>query len=163
MAAATTQVNTIGRGPNVFGNVSVIEVTITATATAYATASGGLPFDLTTVLQTASAGAIPSGQAPNYIQTLNVNDIVGCLPMQLSTNGFLPQSFVVGTATYNPVPWQSDNGPDVQPGILATCPCTIRLWGTGASNAAHFAEVADGNITDAVTILLYINRNGANS
>lgn len=163
MAAATVQVNTIGRGPNVAGNVTVFEVTITATATTYTTATGGLPFDLTIPLQTISAGMIQSGQAPNYIQTINVGDIVGSLPFQMSTNGFLPLSLVVGTATYTGVPWQSDGGPDAQPGILATCPCTVRLWGTGASNAAAFAEVANGSVTDTFTVLVYVNRNGANS
>lgn len=163
MAAAATQVNTIGRGPNVLGNVSVASITVTATATTYTTATGGLPFDLTTALQTISGGALQSGQAPNYTQTLNPLDIVGDIPLQMSTNGFLPLSLVVGTPTYTAVPWQYDNGPDATPGILATCPCTIRLWGTGNGNGLHFAEIADGSVTDAATVLLYINRNGANS
>lgn len=163
MAAASTQVNTIGRGPNLNCAVSIISVTVTATATVYATASGGLPFDLTTALQTATAGMIPGGIAPNYTQTVNPADLYGCFPLQLSTNGFLPQSFAVGAATYTNVPWQSDNGVSATPGILATCPCTVRLWGTGASNAAHFAEVADGAVTDAVVLFIGVNRNGSNS
>lgn len=166
MSAATTQVNTIGRGPNVFGNVSIISVTITGVSTTYTTATGGLPFDLTTALQTASAGAIPSGQAPNYIQTINPNDIVGVLLGTTSTNGYLPLDFAIGTSpgpTYTNVPWQSDNGVSATPGILATCPCTIRLFGTGSGNAAALAEVANGANSDSFTILLYINRNGANS
>lgn len=163
MAAATTQVNTIGRGPNLNCAVSVISVTVTATATTYTTATGGLPFDLTTALQTASGGMMQGGIAPNYTQTVNPADIYGCLPLQLSTNGFLPQSLTVGTPTYTNVPWQSDNGPGATLGILATCPCTVRLWGTGASNAAHLAEVADGAVTDTVTLFVAINRNGANN
>lgn len=163
MAAATTQINTVGRGPNAFCNVSVISVTITGVSTTYTTATGGLPFDLTTALQTASASAIPGGQAPNYQQTINPNDIVGVLLSKTSATGFLPLDFALGTPTYTAVPWQSDNGPASTPGILATCPCTIRLWGTGASNAAHLAEIADGATSEAATVLLYINRNGANS
>ena len=163
MAAATTQVNTIGRGPNLACDVNIISVSVVASSTTYATASGGLPFDLTTALQTASAGMIPGGQAPNYTQTVEPADLYGCFPLQLSTNGFLPQSFAVGTPTYTAVPWQSDNGPAATPGILATCPCTVRLWGTGSGNALHFAEVADGSVTDTVVLFLGINRNGANA
>lgn len=163
MAAAATQVNTIGRGPNLMCSVAVISVTVTASATVYATASGGLPFDLTTALQTASAGDINSGQAPNYTQTLNVADIVGVILSTVSTNGFLPVNFAVGTPTYTNIPWQSDNGTSNTPGALATCPCTIRLYGTGASNAAALAQVADGANSDSFTMLLYINRNGANN
>ena len=103
------------------------------------------------------------GVAPNYTQTQNPNDIVGAVPYQMSTNKYLPLNFVLGTPTYTNVPWQSDNGVSATPGILATCPCTIRLWGTGASNAAAFAEVADGANSDVFNILLFILRNGANS
>lgn len=163
--AATTQINTLGRGPGVLQDVSVISVTVTANGASYATASGGLPFDLTTVIQTASAGAMQSGTAPNYIQTINVNDIVGIVATQLSTNKYWPGNFVVGTPVYANVPWQYDNGVSATPGILQAngLPCTLRLWGTGSGNAAAFAEVADGANTDVVTFLLYINRNGANN
>ncbi len=163
MAAATTQVNSLGRGPNCYGNLSVASVTVTGVATVYATATGGLPFDLTTALQTISPTAMPGGQAPNYNQTVNPNDIVTALVGQVSTLGFLPINFVLGTPTYTAVPWQSASGPSATPGILATCPCTIRLYGTGAGNAAAFAQVADGANSDVFTILLAINRNGANS
>lgn len=161
--AATLQLNSIGRGPGVMSNLSAISVTITANGATYTTATGGLPIDLTAILQTATAGDIPSGIAPNYIQTLNVADIVGATFTSLSTNGFMPANLTVGAATYTNVPWQSDNGVAATPGILATCPCTIRLWGTGASNAAAFAEVADGANTDTFTVFLLINRNGANN
>jgi hypothetical protein len=163
VSAATTQVNTIGRGPNVYGDVSVASISITGVSTTYTTATGGLPFDLTTVLQTIGAGAIPSGQAPNYTQTQNPNDIVGVIPYQMSTNGFLPLNFALGTPTYTAIPWQSDNGVAATPGALATCPCTIRLWGTGSGNALAFAEVGNGANSDSFNVLLYINRNGANS
>ncbi len=163
MSAATVATATLGRGPNLNCAVSVVGLTITGVATTYATASGGLPFDLTTFLQTISAGMIPSGQAPNYTQTIEPADIVGVIPNQMSTNGFLPLNFALGTPTYTAVPWQSDNGVAATPGILATCPATIRLWGTGASNAAAFAEFADGANSDTFTTLLQINRNGANA
>ena len=77
------------------GVTPVFSVTITGVSTTYTTATGGLPFDLTTALQTASAGAIPSGQAPNYTQTINPNDIVGVLLGTTSTNGYLPLDFAI--------------------------------------------------------------------
>ena len=163
MSAATTQINTIGRGPNLACHVQVISVTVTGVSTAYTAASGGLPFDLTTALQTASAGMIPSGQAPNYTQTIEPSDIVGVVLSTTSTNHFLPLDFALGTPTYTAVPWQSDNGVAATPGILATCPCTIRLWGTGSGNQAALAQVADGANSDSFTMLLHINANGANA
>ena len=164
MAAATTVVVTPGRGPNPQVDVAIIEFTLTASATTYTSASGGLPFDLTAVLQTISASSMQGGVAPNYQQTVNPNDIVGVLGgFQLSTNGFLGTNFALGTPTYTAVPWQSDSGPDATPGILATCPCTIRLYGTGSGNHLALGEIADGAVTDAITLLLVINRNGANS
>lgn len=163
MAVATTQVNSLGRGPDVYGNVSVVSITVLASATTYTAASGGLPFDLTTALQTISPSALPGGTAPNYTQTINPNDIVGVVLSQVSTNGFLPLNFVLGAPTYTNVPWQSDNGQTDTPGILATCPCTIALYGTGSANHAALAQVADGANSDSFTMLLCINRNGANS
>lgn len=163
MASASSQVNTLGRGPNLACIPAQVAITVTASATAYATASGGLPFDLTTALQTASAGMIPSGQAPNYTQTINPADILGVVLSALSTNKFMPLNFAVGTPTYTAVPWQSDNGVAATPGILATCPCTIRLWGGSAGSGLAFAEFADGNNSDSFTMQLQINRNGANN
>ena len=163
MAAATTQVNQQGRGPNLAVVPEQISITVTASATTYTSASGGLPFDLTTALQTASAGMIPSGQAPNYTQTINPADILGVVLSTLSTNGFLPLNFAVGTPTYTNVPWQSDNGVSATPGILATCPCTIRLWGTGSAQYAGLSEFQNGSNSDSFTMQLQINRNGANN
>ncbi len=163
MGAATLVTNSLGRGPNCFGNVSVLKTTITGVATVYATAAGGFPFDLIGVLQAVSATAIPGGVAPNYQATINPLDIVGVLLSSTSTTGFLPLDFALGTPTYSTVPWQSASGPAATPGDLLTCPCTIRLWGTGNANAAHLAEIADGATSEVFAILLYINRNGANS
>ncbi len=159
MAAAALQIGTIGRGIQ-FSNLSGILVTVTATATVYATATGGLPIDLTGILQQAT----PAGDnAPNYIQAINPADVVGVMAIALSTNGFIPASLVVGTPTYTAVPWMTSTNESGVPGILATCPATLRLWGTGNGNALHLAEVGDGAITDAVTFILLVNRNGANN
>ncbi len=70
MAAATLTTGTLGRGV-AFANLSAISVTLTLTATVYATATGGIPFDLTGILQQAAAGELPGGIAPNYTQALN--------------------------------------------------------------------------------------------
>lgn len=159
MAASTLQIGTIGRGIQ-FGNLSGILVTVTATATTYTTATGGLPIDLTGILQQAA----PSGfDAPNYITALNPADVVGILPLNLSTAGWLPQTLVVGTPTYTAVPWESNTGVSNTPGTLATCPATFRIWGTGSGNASHFAEIADGSVTDVFTFILLVQRNGANN
>ena len=94
-----------------------------------------------------------------------------------STNGFLAADLVVGTYTLtnpagypfagafqsNYVPGGSDLGGQVRPSTqLATCPATLRLFGTGSANHAGFSEVADGNVTDTVTVFLVVARNGAN-
>lgn len=161
MSAATLQIGTIGRGIQ-FGNLSGILVAVTGVATTYTAASGGLPIDLTTILQQAA----PSGwDAPNYTQAINPADVVGLLPIQLSTAGYLPQQLVVGTPTYTAVPWQSDSGVAATPGILATCPATFRLIGIGAASTNHaaFGEVADGSNSDVVTFLMLVMRNGANN
>lgn len=159
MAAASLTIGTIGRGIQ-FGNLSGILVTVVASATTYSAAGGGLPIDLTTVLQQAA----PAGwDAPNYTQALNPADVVCLVPMQLSTAGYLPQKLVVGTPTYTAVPGTTAGNGDNVPGILATCPATIQLWGTGASNAAALAQVADGSNSDTVTFLMIVMRNGANN
>lgn len=160
MAAATLQLNNMGRGPNAWENLAGVSVTITATATVYAAASGGLPIDLVGVLQQAA----PAGfDAPNYIQAINPADIIGVTFTQLSTNGYMPASLVVGTPVYSNVPWQSDNGPAATPGIMTSCPATIRLMGTGAGSGQGMGQVADGAVTDTITLILLINRNGANN
>jgi hypothetical protein len=168
MANATIVVNSFGRSNVAMNTVDVLVVTVTAVATTYATATDGLPIDLTTSLQIAA----PAGNdAPNYTQARNPNDVVGGFGIQMSTNGFLPNNLQIGTAsigpsgppTYTAVPWETSTNAAAVPGILATCPATIRLWGTGNGNGLHFAEVADGSITDTFTFLLVIARSGANN
>lgn len=160
MAAATLTTNAPGRQSAPINVITFIPVTVTLTATVYATASGGAPIDLTTVLQQAAPAG---GNAPNYVQAINPADVIGILAPNMSTNGFEAKSLVIGTPTYTAVPGQSTNGVAATPGILATCPATFRLFGTGSGNAAGYAQVADGAVTDAVTFWLIVMRNGANN
>jgi hypothetical protein len=125
------------------GNVSVIPVIITATATAYATASGGLPVDLTSVLQQAApvrTGLPESGRHRRRV-----------LRLVLPTNGFMPGPLVLGTPTFTRrrlslLPRTPNNK------VLATCPATIRLYGSGSGARAALQEIADGNVTDTITL-----------
>lgn len=163
MAAATLQIITQGRGPGVFANISAISVTITCAATVYAASSGGMPIDLTGILQQAA----PAGwNGPAGIQALNPLDILGeVIPLGLSTNGYLATAVTVGTPTYTTPPGMSTTDATATPGFLATCPAWVRLTGIGAAvtNHAGFGEVADGAATETFTLLLLVNRNGANS
>jgi hypothetical protein len=153
MAASSQSVASFGRIA-VYGNVTAVVVIVTATATVYSSAGGGLPIDLTTVLQQA---------APFSMDNLHPKDIVAVIPMGLSTNGFIPGGFALGTPTYTNKAGVSTQGGNAS--VLATCPATIRLNGIGASNANHagLGEVADGAVTDAVTLLLVIARGGENA
>ena len=127
----------------------MVKITLTATATVYATATGGLPIDLTTVLQQA---------APPSLDNLNPGDIVDVLSTTLSTNGYFVGGFALGTPTYTNKALASQQNTGGK--VLATCPATIRLYGTHAGTG--LAEVADGAITDAVSLLLIIARGGEN-
>lgn len=151
MAVTTQLVNNYGRiaGPN--GGVTVIPITITATATAYATATGGLPVDLTSVLQIA---------APWELDSINPGDIVAIYPVGLSTSGYLPGNIVLGTPTYTTKPLATSQNQNNR--VLATCPVTIRLYGSGAAARAALQEIADGNVTDTITLHLAIARGGQN-
>jgi hypothetical protein len=141
---ATESVATFGRIA-VLGNVSAVLVTINGGGAAYATASGGLPFDLTSVLQQASPFSAP----------INPADVVAFIPLGLSTGGYVPGAFVAGTPTYT-----AGSGSTVRPPqTLATFPATIRLY--GAVGSGH-AEVGDGANSDSFTGLLLIARGGTN-
>lgn len=94
MAAATVAVNAIGRISNHL-DLSAIPLTITLTATTYATATGGAPFDLFSVL--ANAGPQP----------INYKDVIGFLPLFATSGtaaGYMPTGLVVGTVTSTTVP-----------------------------------------------------------
>jgi hypothetical protein len=147
--AATESVATFGR-ITPLGNVAAVLVTIGGNGASYATASGGLPIDLTTVLAQASPFSAP----------INPADVVGLVPIGLSTNGFLPGGFVAGTPTYTTGTLATVRAPQT----LATFPATVRLYGIGsaATNHAALGEVADGANTDSFTALLLIARGGTN-
>lgn len=153
MAAAVDTITNFGRIA-VYGNVSVILCTITTTATVYATASGGLPIDLTAPLTQA---------APFSQPYLNPADVVALIPIGAAVGGtaagFTPGNLAVGTATYtNPATYPFGGGassnvrPDLQ---LATCPATIRLW-NGST------ELGEGATTTVVSFLLIVARGGTN-
>jgi hypothetical protein len=147
--AATETVATFGRIATL-GNLAAVLVTINGNGAAYSSAAGGLPIDLTTVLQ----------QAQPFSAPINPADVVGFVPMGLSTNGFLPGGFIAGVPTYTNLPGASVRVPQV----LATFPATVRLNGIGAAvtNHAALGEVADGANTDSFTALLLIARGGTN-
>jgi hypothetical protein len=153
--------NTIGRGQTKAALRS-ISVTVTATATTYTASSGGLPIDLTPILNNVGGGA-PEFSVP-YI---NPSDVVGIIPTQLSTNGYLPMNLVIGTPTYQTATFPFEPGgagQTVRPAqMLLTCPATIQLWGTGAASAAALGQVANGAVTDAVTFLLLVCESGPNT
>jgi hypothetical protein len=136
----------------VFGNVSVIKLTINATAAAYATAAGGLAIDLTQVLQQA---------APFSMDNLHPNDIVDVYAPGPSANGYLPGNFQLGMPTYNNKPLASAQNQN-NAKVLATCPATLRLYGSGAAARAGFQEIADGSITDTINVHLVVARGGEN-
>jgi hypothetical protein len=150
MAATSQLLTNFGRIAN-HGNVSVIPVIITAATTAYATATGGLPVDLTSVLQQA---------APFELDFLNPGDIVGVYAVGPSSGGFLPGPLVLGTPTYTTKPLASSQNANNK--LLATCPATLRLYGSGSGARAALQEIADGNVTDTITVHLIVARGGQN-
>lgn len=160
MAANVTYAN-LGRN-TVIADLAAIAVTVVANSAVYATASGGLPFDLAAVLNTAQPN-----DSEDIIQPA---DIIGIQAIQMSTNGFLPGNLTIGTPTQNTAVGSGfGSAPGLPPPMTvrpdytwATVPCTLRLWGTGSANHAAFAEVADGANTDTVTFLLLYARGGAN-
>lgn len=164
--AATESTSPYGRIATYGGDVTAILVTIGGNGAAYATASGGLPIDLTGIL--AGGVALSSGAAPFSQTYINPADVVGIVPLGLSTNGYLPTGFVMGTATYAAATYPFTGGSinaihPVQQ--LATAPATVRLIGIGAAatNHAAFGEVADGANNDSFSALLLIARGGTNA
>lgn len=135
MAAATVTLTQTNRFVPLI-NLSAIPITVTYSATAYATLTGGLPFDLFSTLE--SCG-YRSG-------SLNYRDIVGLVPLGKTSGKFFVDgdSFAVGTAT------------------STTLPCTIRFYGTGASEKGALTEVDNANLTGSFKALLLVARNGVN-
>jgi hypothetical protein len=113
---------------------ALIPITVTYTSTTYATATGGLPFDLFTILSTSSP----------FAASINYKDIVGFIPDGTTTGKFILDAFAIGTAT------------------STTLPCTIRIYGTGSGNKAALTEVDDAALTDAFSGWLVVARSGQN-
>ena len=127
MADATVAV-TPGRVAS-FLNLSAIKITVTYSATAYATATGGLPFDLFSVLATAGAHQI------------NSSDILGLIAGP-TTEKFVvaANTFAVGTVTDT------------------TIPCTVRILACGANAQDPLVEISDANLTGSFTGFLLVAR-----
>lgn len=151
MAASSVAFNNFGRTAG-FGTVCAIPMTVTATATAYATATGGLPVDIAPALL--GVAGWPGG-------FVRPEDVVCIVAQSMSTNKFFPANLVIGTSTYTTIAGVTTQGGPINK-LLATCPCTFRIWATGSGNAAAFAEIADGNLTDTYTFLLIAARGGVN-
>lgn len=120
MAAATVSSTAVGR----FGQTSptptvmMIPITITLSTTAYATATGGIPFDLYTFL---------AGLSPHWANSSvsAYKDILGFVGG--TTTGYRGDQFAVGTVT------------------SSTIPCTMRLWnGTTEHADANSSAVIIG-------------------
>jgi hypothetical protein len=170
--AATETVQPFGRITIVADPPKFIYVCLSGNGASYATASGGLPIDLTTVLIQAAGGQgalNPSDQA--YINPL---DIVGFLPIGTSQNGFIASQFVLGTPTYTTavgsgygsaagLPPAGTSQGFLTDQILVTCPATIRLRGTGSADHGGLDEVADGANTDVIYGFLVIATGGVNN
>lgn len=162
--SATITANIFGRVALIADEPNLIYVCINANGASYATASGGLPIDLT--------AALAIGQ-PNDQAYINPSDVVGFVPTGPSVGGFMPGNFVLGTPTFNPTvgsgfgsaaglpPAGTQQGFLTQQ-TLATCPATIRLYGTGSANHAALGEVADGENTDVFYGFLVIATGGVN-
>lgn len=130
MAAATVATNQ-GRVASLM-TLAAIPITVSYSATAYATASGGLPFDLYATLT----------QASPFSARINYQDIIGLVPLGPTVEKFITGAFTVGTAT------------------ASTLPCTVRIYGTGSANKAALTEVDDANLTGSFKALLILARGG---
>ncbi len=163
MAATDTSV-IFGRVALLANEPNLLRVCINANGATYATASGGLPIDLTLAL---------TQGAENDQAYINPADVVGIVIEGPSTNGFIPGQFLLGTPTYTQnvgsgyasaaglPPAASSQGFETDQ-TLATCPATIRLYGTGSANHAALGEVADGANTDVFYFYLAIGTGGVN-
>lgn len=134
MADSTITVNAGRVSPYV--TLAAVPITVTYSSTAYATATGGLPFDLFSTLATAGPFSAP----------LSYKDIVACVPLGCTAEKFVVDgnSFAVGTVT------------------STTVPCTVRIYGTGSGNKAALTEIDDASISGSFKALLIIARNGSN-
>lgn len=113
---------------------ALIPITVTYSSTAYATATGGLPFDLFTTLSVSSP----------FSASINYKDIIGFIPDGLTAEKFVLDDFAIGTAT------------------SSTLPCTIRLYGTGSANKAALTQIDDASITGSFAGWIVVARSGQN-
>lgn len=134
--AATVSLSQLSGGRQVapFTTLAAIYVSIAGNSVSYTTTAGGLAFDLFTVMSQASPFSAP----------INPKDIVGFVPVGLTSDKYLPTGFALGTTT------------------STTTPCTIKLIGTGTAGSAPLAEIADGAYTGTITGLVLIARGGTN-
>lgn len=118
MAAATVSITAptaTQRAVSPMMSLAFIPITVTGVATTYATASGGLPFDLFAFL----------AQASQQWGNINYKDIQGFIGT--STLGYVAAQFALGTPT------------------STTLPATVRLWNgaTESADAAN-SQVING-------------------
>ena len=113
MADATIALASAPGRVSQLNDVAMIKATITASATVYATASGGLPIDLFSILGTVSPQAA----------RINVRDVLEV--RGISTLGWNAGNWTAGTPT------------------ATTAPGTIRLWNgiTEAADGATTATI----------------------
>lgn len=146
MAAIVSSNATTQRVPFGLPSPSMIPLKIDGNGATYATATGGLPFDISALL---------NALAPTQEVTINPGDVIGAFGV--SGGRYLAFGLAVGTATYNTTADISGNAG--QPGsnktTLATLPCTIRL-----TNGT--TEFADGACSEVITGWLWVNRGGKN-
>jgi hypothetical protein len=164
VAAIDVLVGTCGRIA-AYADVTVILIQVSANGAVYATASGGLPFDLTAAL----TGGAQQFDMPYF----NPGDVVGLIPLGLTGDGFVVTGFATGVPTYTA---QVGSGYGSAAGLppagtsqgfltdqtLTTFPCTVRFFGTGAANHGALGEVADGASNSVFQALLFIARGGVN-
>jgi hypothetical protein len=149
MSAAVVSITNAGRTPSGgLASVATIQLSIVLSATAYATATGGIPFDLASALNTAV------GDQENPV---NASDI---LPYQyaMTTGGYVASQFAVGTPTYTSN--TDSSSARSQKITYLTCPCTMRLYGSGSAQYAALSEIQDGNVTDTLQLGLEVVRGG---
>jgi hypothetical protein len=127
--------------------VSTIELSIVLSSTHY-TAGTGIPFDIAAALNSALG---------NQESPVNAADII---PYQIgmSTGGFFLSQFAVGTPTYNT---NTDASSARSQNITyATCPCTIKMFGTGSAQYAALSEIQTADISGTLNFSLKVVRGG---
>lgn len=146
MAAIVASNSATQRIPSGLPMPAMIPLTINGNGATYATATGGLPFD---------PSALLNAIAPTEQIRINPGDIIGLYGV---TGGrYLAFGLAVGTATYNTTSDISGNAgqPGTNKTTLATLPCTVRL-----TNGT--TEFADGACSETITGWLWVYRGGQN-